>query len=308
MATSAAAAAAAAARGGTHLSRARAALASAFFYDLPKERIATRPAATRSASKLLVAAGPSPHAPSTPHHHAFQDLPSLLPPSSRLIMNTSRVIRARVPMTKRTGGAAQVLLLSPADKSDPTPLLSAPLAGMPLWKVFIGGRRIRVGDTLTASAPALTLTATVVSRAGPAAEVRFGGSAPSLAAALDALGHTPLPPYMDRDADAADASAYQTVYAERAGSVAAPTAGLHVTDSVLDGLRERGIAVSRVTLHVGAGTFLPMGGETAGEHDMHEERFHVATREVREIADDARRSRTLVAMVRASADAGVAFE
>jgi S-adenosylmethionine:tRNA ribosyltransferase-isomerase len=302
--TSTGAIAAAAVRYSGHVARARAVRASSFFYDLPKERIALRPPAQRSSSRLLVAHGASPRAPDVMQHRVFDELPALLPRSCRIVMNSSRVIRARIPMTKATGGRAEVLLLSPVDRSDPTPQLAAPLRVSTAWKVFVGGRRIRVGDVLAATGPSFDLTATVMSRDGPAAVVRFGGSAPDLLSALNVLGLTPLPPYMNRDADAADASAYQTVYADRVGSVAAPTAGLHMTADVLDGLRERRVGISCVTLHVGAGTFLPIGGETAGEHDMHEERFYVGTKELREIANDAKLKRAVVAVVRTTVGSG----
>lgn len=292
-----AAAASAAAKHGGYLARARAVKASSYLYDLPKARIASRPVAQRCASKLLVVGGASPYAPDASQHCSFRDLPERLPAGSRLVMNSSRVIRARIPMSKESGGRAELLLLSPADGSDPTPRLAAPLVDGATWKVFIGGRRVRAGDVLHAAVPGCELSATVVSREGAAAVVRFAGSAPALGSALEALGSTPLPPYMDREADAADAGAYQTVYADRAGSVAAPTAGLHITDEILSALAERGVDVARVLLHVSAGTFLPMGGETAGEHSMHEERFHVGTPELRDIADDAERKRPVVALV-----------
>lgn len=283
-------------RPGHFLSHARAVKASSFFYDLPADRIATRPLADRSASNLLVGGGASPHAPSATQHHLFRDLPSLVPARSCIVMNSSRVIRARLPMRKSTGGLAEVMLLSPADRSDPALCLSAPLDDLPAWKVFIGGRRIRAGEVLTASFRGISVEATVLSREGAAGEVRFGGNAPSLAAALEALGQIPLPPYIKREADEGDLESYQTVYADRAGSVAAPTAGLHMTDDVLERLRQREVNVSRLTLHVGAGTFLPMGGETAGEHSMHEERFHVCTDELEKLAADARRQRPLIAI------------
>lgn len=295
--TAAAAVASAAARNGRHLLQARAVKASSFHYELPRDRIASRPITQRSSSRLLVAAGASPFSPDATEHRAFHELPALLPERCRLIMNSSRVIRARIPMAKTSGGRAEVLLLSPLDGSDPTPLLAAPLKESPSWNVFIGGRRIRAGDVLQVSGPSIHLTASVESREGASAVVRFGGSAPDLASALEIFGCTPLPPYMDRDADATDVGAYQTVYADRAGSVAAPTAGLHMTDDMLGTLKQQGIDVTRVTLHVGAGTFLPMGGETAGEHSMHEERFQIGTKELRCIASDSKRKRTLVAVV-----------
>lgn len=278
------------------LARAQSVRASSFHYGLPEDRIAIRPLADRSASKLLVAKGTSEHAPAVTRHHVFHDLPELLPAHSRIVMNNSRAIRARLPMRKSTGGLAEVLLLSPADRSDPARSLSNPLTHLPAWKVFIGGRRIRAGDVLTASIGDLTVHATVVSREGTAGEVKFSGNATSLAAALDALGQTPLPPYINRQADERDLESYQTVYADHAGSAAAPTAGLHMTDEVLGRLRERAINISRVTLHVGAGTFSPMGGETTGDHSMHEERFHVSAKELRSFVDDAKKQRPLIAI------------
>jgi S-adenosylmethionine:tRNA ribosyltransferase-isomerase len=234
-------------------------------------------------------------------HMHFHDLPLALPRDSRLVMNNSRVIPARLAMKKASGGRAEVLLLSPICGADPTPVLQLPIESSPPWKCFIGGRRIRCGDVLSCGSGSITLQAEVLSRDGSAAEVRFttskSASGATLFDALQSLGETPLPPYIRRSADLADARSYQTVYAENAGSVAAPTAGLHMTSAVLAALSERGVDTSTVTLHVGAGTFAQLGGPTAGDHRMHEEHFSIDVSTLRMLALDAGRDRPLIALV-----------
>ncbi len=227
------------------LRRAQGVLAAHYDYPLPASRIAQRPLAERGASKLLVARG----TPASVTDHQFSELPALLPAGCLLVRNDSRVIRARIRARKSTGGAAEVFLQEPL--------------GNGVWRCMIGGRRVRAGDTLTSVPPGAA--ADVLRREGRDAVVRLRG-------AVDAVAAMPLPPYIARDADARDDVDYQTVYSRAAGSVAAPTAGLHVTQRLERELAARGVQVADVTLHVGAGTFAPLGGELVGQHTMHEER------------------------------------
>lgn len=287
---------------GSLLARAQATRASLFDYDLSPSRIASRPVDDRSSSKLLFYAGGRSSAKPKRNvtHHRFFDLPDLLPPNTRLVMNDSRVIPARVPMRKDTGGRAELFLLSPESLMDPSESLLKPLCNGIEWKCLIGGRRIDAGDVLTISKNGSTLRAVVKSRSGTGARVILTGEPHtlSLANALKKFGKTPLPPYIRREADELDVSTYQTIYADKDGSVAAPTAGLHLTSDIMDSLAAKGIETSSVTLHVGAGTFAPMGGPTAGDHDMHEEQFSIRASTLRTIADDWRAKRPIIAVVR----------
>jgi S-adenosylmethionine:tRNA ribosyltransferase-isomerase len=289
---------------GGNLARAQAVRASWFDYDLPPAKIALRPVHDRSSSRLLVARnapGSSAKGMSLAHHN-FHELPSLLPDSSLLVMNNSQVIPARIPMRKATGAKAEILLLSPSGEVDTTAALDMALEEGHSWKCIVGGRRIRSGDVLESESGAVLLKAEILSRDGTAAVVRFHTDAVglSLAMAIQSIGKTPLPPYIRRAADADDVGAYQTIYAKRAGSVAAPTAGLHMTDEVMKNVRARGVHISTVTLHVGAGTFAPLGGPTAGDHRMHAERFTVSAETMRRTAECARDRRQLTALVRNS--------
>lgn len=281
----------------------RAKLVSAELYDytLPTSRIANRPLGDRSSSRLLVARfSEQADDPVSIEHLSFRDIASVLPARSRLVLNTSRVIPARIPARKESGARAEILLLNPADGSDPGYALQQELGAGPSWKCFIGGRRVREGDSLVFGAAEGECRALVLRREGPSAEVRFAsdGGRMSLADALGDVGCTPLPPYIKRDADESDAESYQTVYASSDGSVAAPTAGLHVTEHVLDDLAAVGVEISEVTLHVGAGTFAQLGGPTAGDHDMHGERFSVRTDVLDGLIADAACSRHCIALVR----------
>lgn len=219
-----------------------------------------------------------------------------------LVLNTSRVIPARLHMHKReTHGRAQLMLLAPA--TNPTAAMSAPVTGQ-VWSAYVGGRRVRVGDVLEkALVGGGMLCAEIMRREAQGATVRLSveghgglGAAP-LTRVLDEAGETPLPPYIRRETVDADKEMYQTVYAQQEGSVAVPTAGLHVTDEVLHDLRERGVKVEPVVLHVGAGTFAPVGSETVGGHDMHEEIISVARERLRAIELQVAAGRPVVALV-----------
>lgn len=263
--------------------------ASALDYLLPDVRIAKRPAEPRDASLLLVSDA------STDQENdglwtcdaTFRDLPSFLPAKSLLVLNQSRVITARLLMQKKgTGGKAEVLCISPLKPSwDPAVALAAP-SGQSVWQCMIGGKNIKAGSRLVLEAgEGLTLTADVESREGKNGLVRFSWTSifqPTLQSlsfgtVLERVGKIPLPPYMNRVSDAADVQDYQTVYAMAQGSVAAPTAGLHFTKSLLEQLQTgpKAIDPCHLTLHVGAGTFQPVSGDDVSQHTMHWERVSV---------------------------------
>jgi S-adenosylmethionine:tRNA ribosyltransferase-isomerase len=250
-----------------------------FHYDLPEDRIATFPLAERDSSRLLVCDVRSARI----DHHTFSDLPSLIPSDAMLVMNDTRVVRARIVMRKETGGRIEFFLLEPAGPSrDPAVALAA--RGTSTWTCMIGGaRKIRSGDRLEAvvlrDAAELSLRVTVLGEdAGGGYRVAFAWTPDdaSFAELLETIGTVPLPPYIKRATSPGDAEGYQTVYATNEGAVAAPTAGLHFTRKVLAELEAKGVAQERVTLHVGAGTFRPVKGERIEEHRMHEERIVIA--------------------------------
>ena len=245
-----------------------------FHYQLPAEKIAQHPLTDRSASRLLVANLPQ----RTITDHSFVELPDLLSKESLVVMNDSRVMPARIPVLKATGGAAEVFLLDPVE-----PTRNPPLAlekGSPaIWNCLIGGKRIREGDELKTLSG--DLSCRVLAKSGNEAQISmiWAPENESLASILEKIGKLPLPPYMKREVESEDFERYQTVYSNALGSVAAPTAGLHFSPSVLERLKSREISLQSITLHVGAGTFKPVESDTVAGHSMHQERFEV-TREL----------------------------
>lgn len=220
-------------------------------YELPDGRIALRPCEPRDAARLLV------HRPGEPiADRVVRDLPALLAPGDRLIVNDSRVIPARLAGERvRPEGRAAIEATLIA-REGPT-----------LWRAFARpAKRLRSGDTVVFAGAHGRVSAQVVGRDGPTVRLSFAGD-PLVAGAM------PLPPYIAarRAPDARDEDDYQTVYANLPGSVAAPTAGLHFTAPLLDALAGRGIAITRLTLHVGPGTFLPVTAEDLSDHEMHAE-------------------------------------
>lgn len=220
-------------------------------YDLPAEAIAQTPADERDAARLLVSLKEG-----QVEHRRVRELPELLGPGDVLVINTSRVLPARLVLHKQTGGAAEVLLLEP----DP--------GGGGTWEALVRpGRRLPPGTVLHhAGRPLIEVGARL---ADGRRRVRLLASE----AAVLAAGQLPLPPYIH--AAPADPERYQTVYADQPGSVAAPTAGLHLTEGVLDRCRQRGVEVATVDLAVGLGTFAPVSAPRAEDHVMHEERYRV---------------------------------
>jgi S-adenosylmethionine:tRNA ribosyltransferase-isomerase len=241
-----------------------------FLYELPAAKIAQHPLANRSASKLLVADLPR----RTITDHTFVELSDLLPRESLIVMNDSRVMPARLSVFKATGGAAEIFLLEPLEPT-PNPTLALEKGSPAVWNCLVGGKRVQEGDELKTSDG--KVRARILSKERNEARVALSWEpeGESLASVLEAVGKLPLPPYMKREVEREDLERYQTVYARAAGSVAAPTAGLHFTPEVLAALEARAIRTARLTLHVGAGTFKPVEAETVAGHDMHRERFEV---------------------------------
>lgn len=235
---------------------------SDFDYTLPTELIAQRPLAERDASRLLALDKRSGRIT----HSTFRDLPRYLEPGDLLVLNDTRVIPARLYGRKAlTGGKVEVLLLQEL--------------GNETWVALLKPYgRARIHQRLAFSGG---MEAVIEEKLGDGqAVVRFFGGGPFWSW-LEAHGRTPLPPYIKRDPDQPleekeDRDRYQTVFADRLGAVAAPTAGLHFTSEVFEALAERGVEWVTVTLHVGLGTFQPVGTDTVEEHDMEAERYEIS--------------------------------
>ena len=237
-----------------------------FDFDLPEENIALRPVSPREAARLLLVqpGGDAPYADRT-----VGDLPSLLKAGDALVFNDTRVIPAQLAGIRHREGAGD-------QKVSAT--LHMRIAG-DRWKAFAKpGKRIKPGDRIAFGA-AENLSATVVHKGeGGEVTLHFDVSGPGLDLAIAAVGHIPLPPYIasKRDDDDADRRDYQTIYAREEGAVAAPTAGLHFTDGLFEKLDALGVERHFVTLHVGAGTFLPVKADDTADHVMHEEIGYVS--------------------------------
>lgn len=221
-----------------------------FDFDLPPELIAQFPPELRGASRLLHVAG------ANLADRRFADLPTLLAPGDLLVLNDTRVIKARLFGVKDTGGRVELLVERVTTETEALAFIRASKTPKP-------GTRIDLADG-----------AWLTVREKQADLYRCDFSAPVLAV-LDAQGALPLPPYIERAAGADDDARYQTVYAREPGAVAAPTAGLHFDDTMLATLASLGIQTARVTLHVGAGTFQPVRVENVADHTMHSERYTI---------------------------------
>lgn len=238
-------------------------------YSLPEDRIANHPLDQRDDSKLLV------HSGNRIDEFRFIELPGLLPESAMLIFNDSRVIPARLIFRKETGAKIEIFCLEPL-----SPAVDSSAKGVALWKCMVGGaakwKESFLEKKLVINGTELTLKAEVIEKSNPFI-IRFSWQPVefSFYDILNVAGITPLPPYIKRDIEENDKVRYQTVYAEKAGSVAAPTAGLHFTESVMKELHAAGIVLEYLTLHVGAGTFKPVDAEKMEEHEMHAEWIEV---------------------------------
>ena len=242
-------------------------------YDLPPDRIAQHPLPGRDSSKLLIYNGRGISSDS------FSNISRHIPAGSHLVFNNTRVISARLLFRKGTGALVEVLCLEPLVPHSYD--LSFSSVGPVEWKCMIGNLKKWKSGML--SMPFKTggeensLMAERTGKEGEAWRVRFSWSDPrlSFSEVIEASGHIPLPPYINREDETEDRIRYQTVYSRIKGSVAAPTAGLHFTDELLHSLSENGIGASNITLHVGAGTFQPVRASDIAHHTMHCERFSV---------------------------------
>ena len=234
-------------------------------YPLPDERIAKYPLAERDHSKLLV------YRDGKVSEDRFYNVGDYIAPHSLLIYNNTRVIQARLEFHKPTGARIEVFCLEPLAPHDYQLSLGSTTGCT--WKCMVGNVKKWHDEPIELKAGNFILRAYKEQTLGNTFAVRFAWDEPnvSFAEILDAAGELPIPPYLNRKTEESDLKTYQTVYSRIKGSVAAPTAGLHFTDKVLNDLRSRGIETDEVTLHVGAGTFLPVKTADANEHTMHTE-------------------------------------
>lgn len=258
-----------------------------FAYPLPEERIAKYPLERRDSSKLLV------YKDGSVEEKIFRDLPSYLPEGSLMIFNDTRVVPARLHFQRESGAHIEIFCIKPNDPVEYNTSFSA--RNTCSWKCVIGNSKRWKGDTLRYFIPEgadaeeaknLGLKASLERLDTKTGIVRFdwNGDA-SFSNVLDICGKVPIPPYLNRDTEPIDSERYQTLYAHIRGSVAAPTAGLHFTEEVLEAIRGKSIDTENVCLHVGAGTFLPVKTETIAGHPMHREPFSVSRELIRKIRD-----------------------
>lgn len=224
---------------------------SDYDYPLPDERIAQQPVEPRDASRLLVL----DRTTGALTHRTFRDVAALIPPGDAIVLNTTKVFRARLLGHRESGGPAEILLLRSLDATHYEAMIHP-------------GGKLRPGRVVTIAEDFRVEIVDTTPRRTRVVRLHTSGNP------LDAIerhGHIPLPPYIERADQATDATRYQTVYAQQAGSVAAPTAGLHFTPALLSQLEAQGVETIEILLHVGAGTFRPVSDEDPEQHVMHEE-------------------------------------
>ncbi|HSG60663.1 MAG TPA: tRNA preQ1(34) S-adenosylmethionine ribosyltransferase-isomerase QueA [Pseudomonadales bacterium] len=247
-----------------------------FHFELPEQLIARYPMPERSSSRLLCLNKTS----GAVSHRKFTDIEALLQPGDLLVFNNTKVIPARVFGQKDSGGKLEILVERVLDAHSVLAHVRASKSPKPGSVIWLGE-----GAELA--------KAEVVARRESLFELRFTGD---VSAVLERHGHMPLPPYIAREDDVADRERYQTVYAEKAGAVAAPTAGLHFDEPLLDRLRQKGVAFAYVTLHVGAGTFQPVRVDDVTQHKMHSEYLEVDEQVCRMVAETKAAGKRVVAV------------
>jgi len=244
-------------------------------YDLPREKIAQYPLDERDSSKLLIYKG------GIISQDIFRSIYNHIPAGSLLVFNDTKVIRARLLFNRETGGRIEIFCLEPSLPADYTMALYS--TGPVEWKCLIGNQKKWKNRTLSTEFKIkdqkYLLSAERLAVEGDSFRIKFSWNSSELtfSEVIEATGHIPLPPYIDRMDEANDASRYQTIFSVVKGSVAAPTAGLHFTKTVFDNLENRGISRANITLHVGAGTFQPVKTDDISAHEMHSEQFFVKT-------------------------------
>lgn len=253
-------------------------------YNLPDNRIAKYPLPERDSSKLLV------YKNGKIESSVFKEIGNFLPPSSVLFFNETKVIQARLQFQKQGGANIEIFCLEPAGETTDYQLSFAQSSPV-LWKCLVGNsRRWKDGDLLLnipIGEKNVVLSAKRLEKNDQYSVIQFSWQDKNLsfASILEAAGEIPLPPYLHRDAEPSDKERYQTVFAKFDGSVAAPTAGLHLTANLIQKLENQGFQFEHLTLHVGAGTFKPVSTSTIGEHQMHSEIIIVSRQTICNLID-----------------------
>jgi S-adenosylmethionine:tRNA ribosyltransferase-isomerase len=252
-----------------------------YTYELPASFIADYPLAERDASKLLV------YRDGVISETVYRDIAGQLPQGALLVFNNTRVVEARILFQKATGASIEIFCLEPpTDYGGMAAAMSQ--TGRVRWKCLIGGvSKWKPGQVLTKAMEGIDLEARYIEKLTDSflVELSWRPAELSFAELLHRAGLIPLPPYIHRLPDASDSERYQTVYARHDGSVAAPTAGLHFTEAIFESLEARHIGRAFVTLHVGAGTFLPVKASTLERHTMHTEFIAVTRETIRELME-----------------------
>ena len=251
-----------------------------FDYELPEERIAKFPLEERDHSNLLV------WREGNISHRNFFNLPEELPEGALLVFNNTRVFRARLLMHKPTGALLEVFCLEPHEPADYERAFAA--RGESKWRCLVGGlKKWKEGPLVVEfemGGKSCTLEATRGEQIDKSHVITFRWDADAtFGEVVEHLGRIPIPPYLNRESQEIDNTRYQTVYSRVEGSVAAPTAGLHFTTRLIEELHDKGVGTEEVTLHVGAGTFLPVKAEDATQHTMHTEHFSVRLESLRRL-------------------------
>lgn len=244
-------------------------------YNLPDEKIAKYPLECRDGSKLLK------YQNAAVEEYKFTDLPSLLPEGALMVFNDTKVVPARLHFQRSTGAHIEIFCLEPVRPNEYVTMFAETSSCR--WKCIVGNVKRWKNDTLDLYNPLndgaiaqMALKADLIERDGETSIVEFSWSSGiPFSKVLELGGSVPIPPYLNRDTEDVDLERYQTLYARYRGSVAAPTAGLHFTENVLEKIRSKGISTETVCLHVGAGTFLPVKSSLVSEHTMHREPFVV---------------------------------
>lgn len=257
-------------------------------YILPDDRIAKYPLPQRDASKLLL------YKKGVVSEYKFNEISSLLPEKALMIFNDTKVVPARLFFQKETGAHIEVFCLQPIDPPEFSTIFTAKRKCR--WRVVVGNSKKWKKDILHLynpdDNPCISDVGLVAERIDIESEtsiVEFSWKGSYMFSdVLDICGNVPIPPYLNRETEAIDLDRYQTTYARFRGSVAAPTAGLHFTDGVMSDIRNKGIDIEKVCLHVGAGTFLPVKSENVAEHPMHREPFVVSVELLKKLRDNKR--------------------
>jgi S-adenosylmethionine:tRNA ribosyltransferase-isomerase len=253
-----------------------------FSYDLPQDKIAAYPLAERDQSKLLI------YKNGKIEVDTYKNIHEQLPTETLLIFNNTKVVEARILFTKDTGSTIEIFCLEPDDRY--TDVTTAMLQhGKVFWKCLVGGAKKWKSETLTKTfeikEEKIVLDASIVEKKNDyfIIEFNWNNTSISFAELLHHAGIIPLPPYLKRSTEEADKTTYQTIYAKHDGSVAAPTAGLHFTDTIFEKFASKNIQTSYVTLHVGAGTFKPVKASKMDEHEMHAEYIDVTIETIQDL-------------------------